>query len=446
MHLNFINNYFNLDSLAKIMIMLVLIIGAIVAKFATNYMKGDKHYQRFFINFTLLIISIILMVAADNLVIFIISWVLSNFILVKMMVHSKNWQAAQESGWLTTKFYTLGFISLLIAFILLYLATGYTSIKATINENNSSPLIKAALIFIILASITQSAIWPFHKWLISSLNSPLPVSAIMHAGLVNGGGFLITRFAPLYLNYPEILNILFIIGLTAAIMGTIWKLMQNDIKRMLACSTLAQMGFMIVQCGLGLFSAAIAHIILHGMFKAYLFLSSANIGQEKRLDLHYPPSFICFLCALVSGAVGSYSFTLISGKDWLVKDTSLLSLSIVFIAATQLAITLLRENTLIRLPLAIVITTFAGAIYGFNMHLVESMLLNLSLFKPQPLNILHISGLVLLFTLWLSIIFGHYIQGYIPFRIKMWLYVKALNASQPHPKTITAHRNKYNYV
>ena len=87
----------------------------------------------------------------------------------------------------------------------------------------------------------------------------------MHAGLVNGGGFLIVRFAPLYLNYPGILNIIFIIGLSTAIMGTLWKLMQSDIKRMLACSTMAQMGFMIAQCGLGLFSAAIAHIILHGL-------------------------------------------------------------------------------------------------------------------------------------------------------------------------------------
>ena len=428
---------FNFDSLAMIMIALVLFIGSMVAKFSINYMKGDKKYRSFFISLFLLITTIILMVTADHLLVFISAWSLSNFILVRMMIHKSAWRAAKESGLLTAKTYLLGFVSMFTAFILLYIATGEASIKAIINHKNDSPLILIALIFILISAMTQSAIWPFHKWLISSLNSPLPVSAIMHAGLVNGGGFLILRFAPLYLNYSGILNMIFIIGLVTAIIGTIWKLIQSDIKRMLACSTMAQMGFMIAQCGLGLFSAAIAHIILHGLFKSYLFLSTGSAAGEKRLELHYPPSLISFILALICGALGSYVFASLSHKTWLAPDTSFLLVSIAFIAGTGLALPILRKNILIKLPLALLATSVAGAIYGFNIRIVESIIAPLDLFQPQALNILHIIGLVLLVLFWLMVTFAQHMSSR--------LYVSALNSSQPHPKTITTHRNYYQF-
>ena len=107
----------------------------------------------------------------------------------------------------------------------------------------------------------------------------------MHAGLINGGGFLLARFAPMLAIQPPILNLIFIAGITTALLGTLWKLMQSDVKRMLACSTMGQMGFMIAQCGLGLFPAAVAHLSWHGLFKAYLFLSTGSAAKEKRLDL-----------------------------------------------------------------------------------------------------------------------------------------------------------------
>ena len=430
-------NLFNFDSLAMIMTMLVGFIGIMVAKFAINYMKGDKQYRSFFISLALLIATIILMVSADHLLVFILAWGLSNFILVKMMIHKNVWQAAKESGLLTAKTYLLGFCAMFIAFILLCIATGETSIEVINHQKNDSPLILIALILILIAAMTQSAIWPFHKWLISSLNSPLPVSAIMHAGLVNGGGFLIARFAPLYLNYPEILNMIFIIGLVTAIIGTLWKLIQSDIKRMLACSTMAQMGFMIAQCGLGLFSAAIAHIILHGCFKSYLFLASGSAAQEKRLDLHYPPSLISFMFALICGVLGSYIFALISDRAWLTPDTSFLLVSVAFIGATGLALPILRNNLLIKLPLALLATSLAGAIYGLNIRIVENILDPLDLFQPQALNLFHIIGLALLVLFWLMVIFVR--------KIPARLYVRALNSSQPDPKTITTHRNYYQY-
>lgn len=430
-------NLFYCDSLAMIMVGLVVFIGATVGKFSVNYMKGDNQYKNFFISLLLLITSLILMFISDNLFLFILFWCVSNFILVRIMIHKISWKAARESGILAAKTYFIGLCSIITSFMLLFFATDETSIKAITEKSNDSFLIPVSLIFMLIAAMTQSALWPFHKWLISSLNSPLPVSAIMHAGLVNGGGFLIAKFAPLYLKYPVILDLIFILGLATAIIGTLWKLIQSDIKRMLACSTMAQMGFMIAQCGLGLFSAAIAHIILHGCFKSYLFLSSGSAAQEKRLDMHYPPKVTSFLSSLLCGAFASYFFALVSDHNWLSLNTSFLLVSIALIAGSGMALTILRKNVFIKLPLALFITSIGGALYGLNVKIVDSILAPLNLFQPQALNLLHIAGLALLISLWLVVIFAK--------NIPKRLYVMALNNSQPHPKTITTHRNYYQY-
>ncbi len=229
-------------------------------------------------------------------------------LLVSLMIHKSNWKAAQASGRMAAKNLYIQYASNGYGFFLFYLVTGESSISGVIQKNAHSTTMIVALVCILLSAMMQSAQWPFHKWLISSLNSPTPVSAMMHAGLINGGGFLLIRFAPLYLQQPFLLNAMFIIGLITAIFGTLWKLMQSDVKRMLACSTMGQMGFMFLQCGLGLFPAAIAPSHLHGMFKAYLFLASGQAAQEKRFDLGYPPKPLRFIVALMCGFAGSLVF------------------------------------------------------------------------------------------------------------------------------------------
>ena len=418
-----------------------------VASFAFRYMKGDAKYQQFFWNLGALIISVMTMVSADHLLVLLASWGISNILLVKLMIHKPSWRAAKASGMLAAKTYLVGFACITFAFALLYASTGESSVKAILNKHTESDHLIFVLAFLLVGAMTQSAIWPFHKWLTSSLNSPTPVSAIMHAGLVNGGGFLLARFAPLYFDAPIMLTIMFSLGLTTALMGTLWKLMQSDVKRMLACSTMGQMGFMLAQCGMGLAPAAVAHLIWHGLFKAYLFLASGGAAQEKRLDLGYPPSATSFLCALVCGAIGSYSFALVTGKSWLAQDTTVLLVVIAFIAASQFALTILHQRTLLRFPLALIATAIMGGVYGFSVHIIESVLAPLGIMKPQPLNSFYIAGIIALVLAWLSILFvrnagkSRPVPGWI-----MKFYVTALNASQPHQQTITVHRNHYQYL
>ena len=443
---HFLNLLFYVDEFAVLMMILVGFIGLCVYRFSSRYMVGDSQYRSFSLYLIFLILSVSVMMCADNLILLFIVWSLSNLLLVRLMIHKSRWKAANASGILAIKHYSLGVFCIGSAFTILHWVTGEMSIKAITQQNASSTFILLALILILIGAMTQSAIWPFHRWLISSLNSPTPVSAIMHAGLVNGGGFLLVRFAPLYLKHTELLTAIFVLGFITALLGTLWKLIQSDVKRMLACSTMGQMGFMLVQCGLGLFPAAVAHLVFHGMFKAYLFLVSGSAAQEKRFDPGYPPNVFPFICALLCGVVGSLGFGYVTGNSWSAGDTTLVLMVMTFLIASQFALMLLRVKTLRHFPLALIATTVGGGFYGTSVELIARMLEPMQLMQPQSLNVFHILGVIILTLAWLSILF-------IRSQAKRcdspsWIlrgYVAALNASQPYPATVTAHRNDYQY-
>lgn len=441
------NTLFHFDRLAMTMIFLVGFIGTVVALFASRYMQGDSQYRRFFWLFGFLILTVIVMVSADNVFLMLFAWSISNCLLVILMIHKSQWRAALNAGLLAAKSFTLGFVCLSAAFFMLYYQTKETSIQGILQHfNPSDPLNIAAMIFILIAAMTQSAIWPFHRWLLSSLNSPTPVSAIMHAGLVNGGGFLIVRFAPIYLSKPDILTLIFALGVMTALLGTLWKLMQHDVKRMLACSTMGQMGFMLAQCGLGLFPAAIAHLCWHGMFKANLFLSSNSAAQESRFDFNKGLTLGKFSLAIVCGLMGSYFFSVGIHSEWLAKDTMLILISLSFMTASQFSLSLLMNLSWRNLPIIMTLTSVMGYLYGWSVYLTELIFQPMDIFHPQPLNMMYLLGLLLLALTWGINLFKEKLFNHSnTSRLLSILYMKSLNASQPHPSTITSLRNDYRY-
>lgn len=443
---NWLEELFYIDVLSWIMMGLVGFVGLSVAAFSSRYLKGDGQYYNFFLLLGLMVFSVFIVVSANHILLFLAAWATSNALLVRLMIYKSGWQAALQSGMLATKAFGIGFISLSFAFGLLAFTSGEFTIQGLLNTSHDPLILSIALSLIVIAAMTQSALWPFHKWLTSSLNSPTPVSAIMHAGLVNGGGFLLVRFAPFYFTMPDILTIILILGLVTAVLGTLWKLMQSDVKRMLACSTMGQMGFMIAQCGMGLFPAAIAHLCWHGLFKAYLFLASGSAAQEKRLDLGYPPSLKAFSLALMCGMAGAYVFILASGKDLFAGDTTLILIALAFIAGTQFALPIVKHASLALLPVAVIAAATLGGLYGFSVHGMETLLSPLGMVQPQAFNIFHVIAIGLLAVSWLSVLFFRKPESsktYPEWILKT--YVRMLNASQPHPKTITAHRNHYQY-
>lgn len=440
-----LNQAFHVDNLSLIMAALITLVVITVSTFSKRYMAGDRYHVRHTGDIFLLAASVLVLVCANHLLALLAGWALSNFFLVRLMVHKKEWLAAKNSGKLAKITLAAGFIMLSAAAGLLAQATGSTSIHTILAQvSNIAPSqLLLATFLIALAAMTQSAAWPFHKWLTSSLNSPTPVSALMHAGLVNGGGFLLARFAPLFLAQPLLLHLLFVIGLITAILGTAWKLLQSDIKRMLACSTMAQMGFMIAQCGMGLFAPAVSHLVWHGFFKAYLFLGNGSVIQEKIRKNHFENiTPFSFTLACIFGMAGALAFTKVTHIPMHVSNTGLIMVGLAFMACTQLAGTLLKNISIPKVLAAFVASLTLGGLYGGSIWLIEIALAPLQLWQPQPLNWVYITGFIALVLVWLAMNLN------IAARLQnssAWqrLYFAALNGSQPHPTTVTATRSTY---
>lgn len=435
---------FRPDSLSWVMAGLILFVVINVLAYSNRYLAGDKNQRRHRRYVLLLATSVMAIVFADHLLVLLAGWVMSNLLLVRLMIHKDHWRAARNSGLLALKTFGFGSVFLGMAFWLLAENAGTASIASIVQATDESTTMhRVALILIAIAALTQSAAWPFHRWLTSSLNSPTPVSALMHAGLVNGGGFLLVRFAPLFATQSVILHGLFLVGLITAVIGTFWKLLQTDIKRMLACSTMGQMGFMLLQCGMGLFAPAISHLCWHGLFKAYLFLSAGSVVQEKRAGIATEPSLARILMACPAGLCGAFAFTLTSGTDLSFVDTSSLMIALAFMAATQLAVGLLGESLVVSRVLGtFLVGAGAGGMYGLSIRLVETALNSLHTIQPQPMDAVYFAGIATIVVLWMAMILN------LPARLQSratWkrLYMKALNASQPHPQTVTSSRTAY---
>lgn len=433
------------DRLSLVMVSLVIFVSVVTLSYAQRYMVGDSAYRSFFLKLSLLVLALVMLALSDHLLLTFVLWGLSNMLLIALLAHKNNWAQAIASAQLAARTLLIGWCCLGVAFVLLYRHTHSCSISQLTGLVQSAQFdMMLAAVLIVVAAMTQSAIWPCQRWLLSSLNSPTPVSAIMHAGLVNGGGWLLARFGELILAQGFLLNSIFFVGLTSAVFGGIWKLQQQDIKRMLTCSTMSQMGFMFMQIGAGLFPLAICHLCLHGMFKANLFLTTNTTAIRPRLTKHMhvsPRQFI--LAAVIAGlatvscAIGmSYHMTGTLTTLWLVFGFA-------FIASTQFTLVLVAQ-TKRSILFTTVTVCLLGYFYGLGYFVLHHFFDSSRLFRPQPLNVLHVAGFIVCCALWLLTVFQ--IAWRSSTVAQTWwrrCYVLLLNASQPHPDTVTACRQSY---
>ena len=279
------------NELSAILVPYVAILGLVIRKYATKYMWDEAGYKRFFILLNFIFSSIYLLVMSNNLIVLALAWQLMSvglYLLVSFNVGSKT--AVKNARWTMYIHKSADFVFLL-AVILTYKTFGSFDLD-TLRETwliMSEKSIDDPMIFVVgflylLAAMMKSAIVPFHIWLPYTSEAPTPVSALMHAGVVNVGGILLNKLAYLLILSPLVLNIAFVIGLFTAIFASMLMLVVSDIKRSLGYSTVGQMGYMIMEVGLGAFSLAVYHLIVHGVFKATLFLESGSLIKSARLD------------------------------------------------------------------------------------------------------------------------------------------------------------------
>ncbi len=281
------------DPLSTLMAFVISTISLLVQVYSIRYMAEESGYTRFFVLLNLMTGALLLMVTAGDLITLLVAWHLIGVILYFLLGHDTTSQASHRYAAWTWMTYRFGDLPLLLAAGLLFHAFGTWSIPEIFSRIGSAPDIRtlfglplgeSVAALVALAAFARSAQFLLHTWLPYTMSGPTPVSALMHAGIVNAGGFLINRFAPLFVTTSEVLHWVFLVGLVTSVIGSVLMLAQNDIKKALGYSTMGQMGFMIMECGVGAFSLAVYHLIAHGLFKGTLFLGAGGIIHEARKD------------------------------------------------------------------------------------------------------------------------------------------------------------------
>jgi NAD(P)H-quinone oxidoreductase subunit 5 len=277
------------DALSAIMVGLVAFVGLIVILYSRNYLDGDPGQGRFTRWLCLTLAAVLLLIVSGNLFQFALAWIATSVGLNKLLLFYPERQAAMLAARKKFLASRLGDLCLIGAMVLLHRIFGsldYAVLFAgaeTMRVAGDIPgTIHAVAVLLVVAALLKSAQFPFHGWLTEVMETPTPVSALLHAGVINAGGFLVLRFAGLIsLSVPSMEGLVIIGGITA-LFGSVVMLTQTSVKVSLAYSTIAQMGFMMLQCGLGAFAAALLHIVAHSLYKAHAFLSSGSVIDLAR--------------------------------------------------------------------------------------------------------------------------------------------------------------------
>ncbi|MBX9760366.1 MAG: oxidoreductase [Beijerinckiaceae bacterium] len=308
-----------LDAVSVVMLLLVSFIGWIVVRYSGTYLDREPRQAAFTGWLCMTLASVLALVLSGNLVQLVGAWIATSFFLHKLLLFYPDRVAARRAA--AKKFVTarISDAALIAAAILLALAYGTTDIGAILNAaraGNGGMLAIFAAGFLALAALLKSAQFPTHGWLTEVMETPTPVSALLHAGVINAGGFLLIRFADVMLLAPAVMAALVIIGGFTALFAGLVMLTQPAVKTSLAWSTVAQMGFMIMECGLALFPLALLHIVTHSLYKAHSFLASGGAVDLIAANRRPGPVAIpkasavgrAFLLALAIYAAVGFSF------------------------------------------------------------------------------------------------------------------------------------------
>ena len=280
---------FYLDALSAVMFVLVAFISLIVILYSRNYLDGDPGQGRFMQWLCITLAAVLLLIVAGNLFQLLAAWIATSLSLNNLLLFYPDRQAAMLAARKKFVASRLGDACVLTAMMLIYQAVGSLDYRAVFGAAEAWRTagaapggVHAAAVLLVSAALLKSAQFPFHGWLTEVMETPTPVSALLHAGVVNAGGFLVLRFAGLIALSPHSLDLLVGIGGATALFGSMVMLTETSIKGSLAYSTIAQMGFMMLECGLGAFSTALLHIVAHSLYKAHAFLSSGSVVDLAR--------------------------------------------------------------------------------------------------------------------------------------------------------------------
>jgi NADH-quinone oxidoreductase subunit L len=270
------------DGLSAMMLVVVSIVSFLVHLYSIGYMHGDKRYWLFFVELQLFSASMLGLVLAHNYLQMFICWELvglCSYLLIGFWYEKKSASDASKKAFLVTR---VGDVGMLIGILLLFTTTGTLTFGGVFGAAEagsiSHTMITAITILLFCGAIGKSAQFPLHVWLPDAMEGPTPVSALIHAAtMVAAGVYLVGRSFPLFSHSPETMMVVAAIGTFTAIFAASIAVVQTDIKRVLAYSTISQLGYMIFALGIGAYVAGMFHLMTHAFFKALLFLGSGSV-------------------------------------------------------------------------------------------------------------------------------------------------------------------------
>ncbi|MCU0672463.1 MAG: NADH-quinone oxidoreductase subunit L [Myxococcota bacterium] len=360
-----------IDALTLVMLTLVTSLAAFLVRFSDRYLDGDPNRPRYVRWLLGTLASVTTLVITDHLLVLALAWTTTSLCLHQLLTFYEdrpNALVAAHQKFLVSR---LADVCLLGAVALVYTRVGddrLSTLDAHVAEHGSSAGLAVGATLVALAITLKSAQLPFHGWLLKVMEAPTPVSALLHAGVVNVGGFVAIRLCAWLGATPGALGLLVAVGSVTTVVGALAMKQQATVKSTLAWSTCAQMGFMLVQCGLGAWDLALLHLVAHSLYKAHAFCSSGHAVAEVRvasLVPHAKPSLSRVLAAAVIASVGLAALA----HAWVASfDTTLApsTLALLVFVGVSLAVPLAKVPTR-ALPIAGAFTLLFAALY-FGWH------------------------------------------------------------------------------
>lgn len=382
---------FKLDSLSVTVYTMIAIIGLVVLRYSKNYLKGEKRYTNFFATISMTIAFVQMLVLSGNLATLFVAWVGTSIGLHQLILFYKDRPKAQLAAKKKFIVARLGDASLIVAFSLIYAYFGTGNIESILSTTQASSLsefsigLELAMVFLVISAALKSVQLPFHGWLIEVMETPTPVSALLHAGLLNAGPFLMIRFSYLF-DGSSAMIVLLIIGGMSAIFGALSASAQPVIKTSLAYSSVAHMGFTLFLCGLGVYSAALLHLIAHSFYKAYAFLSAGelvNQTKQKRVsNFRRKGNWTLTIVGLLSAVLLVDVFAFFWGVNLNTEPQLLIISGIIFLGIIALQLNTWDSENLGRSIFNLVLTS---ALVINSFFLFESALSNLLVGDIAPI-------------------------------------------------------------
>jgi len=304
------------DVVTHVMLSLVTLLAVVIVRYSRTYLHGDAGQARYARAFLATLASVTLLVLANNLLLIALAWMGTSLALHQLLTFYRSRPQALVAAHKKFLVSRLADACMLGAVVLIWTSVGRLDLDAidawARTRGAMEPRAQVAATLLVLAASLKSAQLPFHGWLIQVMEAPTPVSALLHAGVVNIGGFVMIRLAPFMAHAPTAQALLVIIGTITAVLASLVMTTRVSIKVALAWSTCAQMGFMLVECGLGLWHLAFLHLIAHSLYKAHAFLGSGSVVDVWRVRAiapsREPPSLARFLggsVVVVAGVVAA---------------------------------------------------------------------------------------------------------------------------------------------